>query len=93
MLQEENDVIPLENNGEELFPIPNPTSPSCIIVQGEDAGGIGLPHYGYTRPSTDYYNSNLILHNLVVSDVMTGINNSTVFPLRIIALGKTNPKE
>ena len=46
-----------------------------ITVQGEDSGmGIAMPHYGYTRPSTDNYNSNLILNNFVVSDVVTGTN-------------------
>ena len=54
-----------------------------LTVQREDCGGTqGLPHYGYTRPSLDYYNSNLLLYNFVVSDVVTKINNIFYFDER-----------
>ena len=36
--------------------------PTKVSVQIEDyGGGIAVPHYGVRRPSSDYYNSNLIL--------------------------------
>ena len=36
--------------------------PTKVSVQIEDyGGGFGFPHYGVRRPSSDYYNSNLIL--------------------------------
>ena len=31
-----------------------------VTAQGEDfGGGLGFPFYGFTRPSIDYYQSNL----------------------------------
>jgi hypothetical protein len=34
-----------------------------------------MPHYGYRRPSSDYYNSNLIVQNFVIADVTNGTNH------------------
>jgi hypothetical protein len=41
-----------------------------VLIQYEDFGGsLALPHYGYRRPSVDYFNSNLILHNLITVNI------------------------
>ena len=46
-----------------------------VLVQGEDfVGGIGMPHYGSYRPSTDYYNSNLIMNNFVIADIVAAVS-------------------
>jgi hypothetical protein len=46
-----------------------------VLVQGEDfGGGIGMPHYGSYRPSTDYYNSNLIMNNFVIADIVAAVS-------------------
>ena len=49
---------------------------STIQIQAEDyGGGIALPHYGFKRPSADYFNSNLMGYNFVVADVTSGKNH------------------
>ena len=46
-----------------------------VLVQGEDfVGGIGMPHYGSYRPSTDYYNSNLIMNKFVIADFVAAVS-------------------
>lgn len=66
------DVLP-----EEAIEIPAdpPTegSTSKVRVIYEDFGGsVALPHYGFSRPSVDYYQSNLILNNYVIADATAG---------------------
>ena len=34
-----------------------------------------MPHYGFRRPSADYFNSNLMGYNYVVSDISSGKNH------------------
>ena len=47
-----------------------------IQLQAEDYGGsIALPHYGFQRPSADYFNSNLMCYNYIVADVLAGKNH------------------
>mmetsp|Transcript_11603 Transcript_11603/g.25837 ORF Transcript_11603/g.25837 Transcript_11603/m.25837 type:complete len:367 (-) Transcript_11603:86-1186(-) len=46
-----------------------------VQVQAEDfGGGLALPHFGYGRPSSDYYNSNLIIQNFVIANVNDNAN-------------------
>lgn len=47
-----------------------------VQVQAEDFGGsLTMPHYGYSRPSADYFNSNLIIQNFIIADITSGENN------------------
>jgi hypothetical protein len=47
-----------------------------VQVQAEDfGGGLALPFYGLARPSVDYYQSNLVLHNFVIADVSLNVNH------------------
>jgi len=49
-----------------------------IQIQIEDFGGsFAMLHYGHLRPSADYFNSNLMVSNFVVADLIS--NNSDVF--------------
>lgn len=49
---------------------------SGVSLQAEDyGGGLALPHYGFRRPSADYFNSNLMSYNFVVADITGDINN------------------
>ena len=49
---------------------------SGVSLQAEDyGGGLALPHYGFRRPSADYFNSNLMSYNFVVVDITGDINN------------------
>ena len=51
-------------------------SANSVTAQGEDfGGGLGFPFYGFSRPSIDYYQSNLILHNFVMSDITSKLNH------------------
>ncbi|EEY70254.1 uncharacterized protein PITG_19438 [Phytophthora infestans T30-4] len=34
-----------------------------------------MPYYGHSRPSADYFNSNMMIQNFVVADITHGINN------------------
>jgi hypothetical protein len=44
-----------------------------VLIQAEDFGrGYAMPFYGYQRPSSDYFNSNLTLNNFVIADVSSG---------------------
>ena len=64
-------------------PIPEAAEPEqcklesrLVQIQAEDyGGGIALPHYGYRRPSADYFNSNLMTYNFVIADISSGENN------------------
>ena len=49
---------------------------SSIQLLAEDyGGGIALPHYGFRRPSSDYFNSNLMTYNFVMADITGNVNN------------------
>ena len=76
-----NNVIPIAP--EELPPVVDPDdskggnelTSSLVQIQAEDYGGsIALPHYGYKRASADYFNSNLMAYNFVVSDISADKN-------------------
>ena len=46
-----------------------------VPIQAEDFGGvIPLPFYGFSRPSADYFNSNLMAYNFVVCDISSSEN-------------------
>ncbi|ETI39976.1 hypothetical protein L917_02908 [Phytophthora nicotianae] len=52
-------------------------------IQIEDFGGsFPLPVYGLKRPSADYFNSYLLMHNIVIADVTNGINYVLVYDER-----------
>ena len=41
-----------------------------VIIQAEDFGGsLNLPFYGFNRPSCDYFNSNLLIHNFIIANI------------------------
>ena len=49
-----------------------------VIVLCEDFGqSIAMPHYGYELPGSDYFNSNLMMHEFVVADRVS--NTNTVY--------------
>jgi nicotinic acid mononucleotide adenylyltransferase len=49
-----------------------------IQIQIEDFGGnFAMLHYGHLHPSADYFNSNLMMSNFVVADLIN--NNNDVF--------------
>lgn len=54
-----------------------PPQKTCRVqIQTEDYGsGISMLHYGHTCPSADYFNSNLMIQNLVVADISNSRNN------------------
>ena len=46
-----------------------------VLMQGEDfMGSIAVPIYGHERPSSDYFNSNLMLHAFVVANIGSKTN-------------------
>ncbi|KAI3648372.1 hypothetical protein MP228_006226 [Amoeboaphelidium protococcarum] len=59
-------------------------NPNCnVMILAEDFGGsLTLPHYGKERPQVDYFNSNLILNNFVVSNITSGQNLITFYDER-----------
>ena len=59
--------VALTIDGDEEPPIT--LTPGTVQVQAEDfAGSFALPHYGFLRPSSDFYHSNLMQHNFIVSE-------------------------
>ena len=56
---------------------------TLVLLQAEDyGGGIALPHYGFRRPSADYFNSNLMTYNFIIADIASGQNNVFVYDER-----------
>lgn len=56
---------------------------SIVLVQAEDfGGGLALPHYGYCRPSADYYASNLIVQNFVIANINDNENHILIYDER-----------
>jgi hypothetical protein len=54
-----------------------------VMVQAEDfGGGLTMPHYGFRRPSADYYSSNLIIQNFVIANINDNVNNVWLFDER-----------
>ncbi|CAN5976134.1 unnamed protein product [Sphagnum jensenii] len=51
-----------------------------IQIQIEDFGGsFPLPFYGHQRPSADYFNSNLMMQNFIISDITANRNNVLIY--------------
>ncbi|EGZ25265.1 hypothetical protein PHYSODRAFT_449886, partial [Phytophthora sojae] len=46
--------------------IPDTADDNDAGVPEDYGGGISMPYFGHSRPSIDYYNSNLIVHTFVV---------------------------
>lgn len=68
-------VEEVEDNVDEKIP--------GVLLQAEDYGGvIPLPFYGFSRPSADYFNSNLLLQNLIQCDISTGKNHVYLYDER-----------
>ena len=60
-----------------------PTLLSGVSLQAEDyGGGIALPHYGFRRPSADYFNSNLMMYSFIIADITGEINNVCMYDER-----------
>ena len=48
------------------------TGSEKVILQAHDFGGsVAIPHYGSRQPAVDYFQSNLMVHNFVQSDLTT----------------------
>jgi len=44
-------------------------APTIQIQIKDFSGNFAMPHYGHSQPSTDYFNSNLMISNFVVADL------------------------
>jgi ribosomal protein S10 len=54
-----------------------------IQIQIEDfSGSFPLPFYGHQRPSVDYFNSNLMMQNFIISDITAYRNNVLIYDER-----------
>ena len=63
------DIIP-ETTDVSLSEVgPLPDKPKVILEAHDFGGSLPLPHYGYRRPGSDYYESNLMQHNFIICDV------------------------
>ena len=52
------------------------------LLVDDFGGGLSLPFYGYSRPSSDYFNSNLILHNFISCDITAGVHRVMLYDER-----------
>jgi hypothetical protein len=63
------------------------TKNPIVLLQAEDFGGnLVLPWFGSTRPSKDYFTSNLNMYFFVITNLSTGINHEYLYDER--AMGK-----
>jgi hypothetical protein len=54
-----------------------------IQIQIEDFGGsFPLPFYGHQRPFADYFNSNIMMQNFIISNITTNRNNVLIYDER-----------
>jgi hypothetical protein len=54
-----------------------------IQIQIEDFdSSFPLPFYGHQRPSVDYFNSNLMMQNFIISDITANRNNVLIYDER-----------
>lgn len=59
-----------------------PRSPR-IQMQIEEYGGLfALPHYGYERPSEDYFQSNLMIQSFIIADLTSGVDRVVLYDER-----------
>jgi hypothetical protein len=59
------------------------------LVLAEDYGqGIAMPHYGITRPKSDYFNSNLNVNLYVQADISRNENRVTLYDERTMGKDK-----
>jgi hypothetical protein len=59
-----------------------------LVFLAEDFGqGIAMPHYGLSRPSCDYFNSNMIMQLYVQSDITRNVNYVTLYDERCMGKG------
>ena len=62
--------------------------PGLVTVQLEDmGGGLPMPFYGFTRPSSDYYNSNLMQISFITADVSANTNYIKIYDERTAVKG------
>jgi hypothetical protein len=55
-----------------------------VLFIAEDFGqGIALPHFGYRRPGSDYFNSNLMQHLYVMADISRNEHNVYLYDERL----------
>ena len=56
-----------------------------LLLVAEDYGqGIALPWFGFRRPGSDYFQSNLMLNMFVVADISKGENNVILYDERLM---------
>jgi len=54
-----------------------------IQIQIEVFGdSFSLPFYGHQRPSADYFNSNIMMQNFIISDITANHNNVLIYDER-----------
>jgi hypothetical protein len=58
---------------------PDPIDDAFPEIQIQIEGSFPLPFYGHQRPSTDYFNSNLMMQNFIISDITTNRNNVLIY--------------
>jgi hypothetical protein len=95
------DKVPLPDSEEVYFDLPEfldtspeeidlPTLPTDnLVFLAEDYGqGIAMPSYGFRRPGSDYFNSNLMMHLYVQSDITLSKQYVTLYDERCMGKGK-----
>lgn len=59
-----------------------PRSPRIQMQIEEYGGSFALPHYGYERPSADYFQSNLMMQNFIIADLTSGVDRVVLYDER-----------
>jgi hypothetical protein len=59
-------------------PIDNASLAIQIQIQDFD-NSFPLPFYGHQRPSVNYFNSNLMMQNFIISDITANRNNVLIY--------------
>jgi hypothetical protein len=81
-------VLPDHLDSDEIGELNKPTTGEVLFLAEDFGQGIALPYYGVTRPSCDYFNSNLMLNLYIMADVTRNEHNVFLYDERAMGKGK-----
>ena len=79
-----NDLLQISPTTIDIEKDNDPEEFSALLVAEDYGQSIAMPHFGYRRPSRDYFNSNLMMHLFVIANISTGVNKVYLYDERLM---------